>query len=105
MASNAMIKKKEKVVEEPTKEQGIWMFADTECRVDKKVSYTWNFLFQAFQDKEFLMLLQDDVCTELSIEVYRNIIKSGLHRVAAKTLILPCLDVIEWIIRKIDHRQ
>ena len=52
-----MIKNKGKAVEEPTKEQGIWIFADTECRVDKKVSYTWNSLFQAFQDKEFVMLL------------------------------------------------
>ena len=38
-------------------ELGIWTIADTECRVDKKVSYTWNSLFQEFQDKEFLMLL------------------------------------------------
>ena len=51
-----MIKNKGKAVEEPTKELGIFTFADTECRVDKKVSYTWNYLFQAFQYKEFLML-------------------------------------------------
>ena len=51
MASTSMIKNKKKVVEEPIKEHGIWIFADTECRVDKKVYYTWNYLFQAFQDK------------------------------------------------------
>ena len=28
---------------------------------------------------------------------------SGLHRAAAKTLVLPCLDLIEWITRRIDH--
>ena len=51
MASNSMIKNKGKAFEELTKEIGIWTFADTRCRVDKKVSYTWNSLFQAFQDK------------------------------------------------------
>ena len=40
---------------------------------------------------------------ELSKEVYINIIKFGLHRVALKTLVLPCSDVIEWITSKIDH--
>ena len=45
MALNSMIKNKEKDVEEPTQEHGIWIFADIECRVDKKVSYTWNSLF------------------------------------------------------------
>ena len=105
MASKSMIKNTGKVVEEPTKELGIWNFADTKCRVDKKVSYTWNYLFQPFQDKEFMMLLQDDVTTKLSKEVYRNIIKSRLHRVAMKTLVLPCPDVIEWITRKIDHQH
>ena len=105
MASNSMIKNKGKVVEEPTKEQWISIFADTKCRVDKKVSYTWNYLFQAFQDKEFLMLLQDDASPEISKEVYQNIIKSWLHKVAVKTPILPSRDVIEWITRKIDHQH
>jgi hypothetical protein len=52
-----------------------------------------------------MMLLQDDVSTELSKEVCRNIIKSGLHKVAVMTLVLPCPDVIEWITRKIDHQH
>ena len=73
--------------------------------MDKKVTYTWNSLFQEFHDKEFLMLLQDDVSDELRKEVYRNIIKSGLHKAAIKTLILPCPNVIEWITRKIDHQH
>ena len=100
-----MIKNKGRVVEEPTKEIGIWTFVDIECRVDKKVSYTWNSLFQAFQYKEFLMLLYDDGSTELSKEVYQNIIKSALHKAIVKTLMPPCPDVIEWIKRKIDHQH
>ena len=51
------------------------------------------------------MLLQDDVRIELNKEVYKNIIKSGLHQEAIKTLVLPCLDVIEWITRNIDHEN
>ena len=51
------------------------------------------------------MLLQYDVSTKLSKEVYKNIIKSGLHRDAIKTPVLPCPDVIDWITRKIDHEH
>ena len=105
MASTSLTKNLKKIVEEPVKENGIWIFADTECKADKKVCYTWNSLFQEFQDKEFLMLLQDDASTQLSKEVYQNIIKYGLHKAAVKTLILPFLDVIEWITRKIDHQH
>ena len=49
------------------------------------------------------MLLQNDLSTELSKEVYNNIIKSGLHRATIKTLVLACPNVIECITRKIDH--
>ena len=51
------------------------------------------------------MLLQDDVSTKRSKEIYRKIIKLGMHRTAIKTLVLPCLDVIEWITRKVDHQH
>lgn len=83
----------------------MWIFADIEYRVDNKVTFTWNSLFQAFQDKEFQMILQEYVRIELSNEVFKNIIKSGLHRAVVKTLVMPCPDVIEWITRKIDHEN
>jgi hypothetical protein len=51
------------------------------------------------------VLLQNDASTELSKETYKNIIKSGLHRATVKTPVLPCLDVVEWITRKIDHQH
>ena len=103
MASISLNKNLNKTVEEPIKENGIWIFSNTECKEDKKVCYTWTSLFQEFQDKEFVLLLQNDANTELSREIYRNIIKSGLHRAAMKTPVLSCLDVIEWITRRIDH--
>ena len=62
-------------------------------------------MFQAFQDKEFDLLLQDDARTELSKEIYRNIVKSGLHWEVVKPPILSCLNVIKWITRKIDHQH
>ena len=100
-----MLKNKRKTVEEPTKEQGMQIFVDTECQVDKKVTFTWKSMFQAFQDKKFQMLFQNDVRTELRKEVYKNIIKSGLYRAVVKTPVLPCPDVIEWITWKIDHEN
>jgi hypothetical protein len=69
MASTSLTKKLNKTVEEPIKENGIWIFTDTECKADKKACYTWTYLFQAFQDKEFTLLLQNDASTELNKEV------------------------------------
>ena len=105
MVSNYFLKNKRKIVKEPAKEQEMWIFVDTECRVDKKVMFTWNSLFQAFQDKEFQVLLQDDPSTELRKEIYKNIIKYGLHRAVIRTPILPCSDVIEWITQRVSHES
>ena len=105
MASSLLTKNLNKTIKESIKEDGVWIFSDIECKVDKKVCYTWTSLFQAFQDKEFVVLLQNDANTELSKEIYKNNIKSGLHRAIVKAHVLPCLDVVEWITRKIDHQH
>ena len=105
IASISMTKNLNKTVEESIKEDGIWIFSDTECKADKKVCYTWTALFQEFQDKYFVVLLQNDENSEISKEIYKNIIKSGLHRATVKTPVLSCPDVIEWITRKIDHQH
>ena len=57
MESNSSLKRKRKVVEEPTKKQESWAFTDMECRVDKKTTFKWNILFHEFQFKEFQVLL------------------------------------------------
>ena len=80
MASSSMTKNLNKTAKESIKGDGIWIFSDTECKADKKVCYTWTSVFQEFQDKEFVVLLQNDAITELSKEIQRNIIKLGLHR-------------------------
>ena len=50
-------------------------------------------------------MLQDDPSTKLSKSIYRNISKFGLHQVVAKTPVLPCSDVIEWMTWRIDHES
>ena len=65
MASTSLTKNQKKTIEEPVKENGIWIFTDTKCKADKKVCYTWTALFQTFQDKEFTVLLQNDSSTKL----------------------------------------
>ena len=100
-----MNKNQNKIVEEPIKENGICIFTDIECKADKKVCYTWTSLFQAFEDKEFVVLLQNDARTELSKEIYLNIVKLGLHQTTVKTPILSCPNVIELISKKIDHQH
>ena len=57
MESTSLIKNQKNIVEDPVKENGIWIFMDIECKADKKVCYTWTSLFQTFQDKEFIVLL------------------------------------------------
>ena len=105
MASTSNMKNKRKSVEiqDLVKEKEIWVFIDTECKIDRNISFQWNQLFQAFLIGDYQMLLQDDLCMELSKEIYKNISKSELYRAAAKPLILPCLDVVEWMTRKVDH--
>ena len=48
MASNSLNKNLNKTIEDPIKEDEIWIFSDTKCKADKKVCYTWTSLFQAF---------------------------------------------------------
>ena len=48
MESTSLTKNLKRTIEEPVKENRICIFTDTECKVDKKVCYTWSALFQAF---------------------------------------------------------
>jgi hypothetical protein len=50
-------------------------------------------------------LLKDDPSTDISKEIYQNISKSRLFKAASKPLILPCPNVIEWLIRRTDHKR
>ena len=79
MESNSTFKNKRKIINELAEKQEMWIFTDTKCQVDKKVVFTWNTLIQAFQNKEFQVLLQDDPSTKLSKSIYKNIANYGLQ--------------------------
>ena len=72
MESTSLAKNLKKTVEDLVKENGIWIFADTKCKANKKVCYTWTYLFQEFQDKESQVLLQEDIITKLRKEIYKK---------------------------------
>ena len=40
MASSSLTKNLNKTVEKPIKEDGVWIFTNTECKVDKNIYYT-----------------------------------------------------------------
>ena len=86
MASSSLTKNLNKKVKESIKEDGVWIFSDTECKVDKKVCYTWTSLFQAFQDKDFVVLLQNDASTELSKEFTRISSNQGCTELQSRPL-------------------
>ena len=105
MASTSSMKNKRKSVETQGLVEGneTWVFIDTEYKINQKISFQWNQMFQYFLTEYYQMLLQDDLCMELSKDVYKKNSKYGLYRVVAKPLIILCLDVVEWMTRKVDH--
>lgn len=56
-----------------------WVFTDTKCKIDQKISFQWNQLFQYFLIGDYHMLLEDDLWKELSKEIYKNVSKYGLY--------------------------
>ena len=94
MKSTSYFKSKRITIEDPVEKQEIQAFIDTKCRVDKKIDFKWNNIFQAFQTKEFQVLLQDDPSMELSKGIYKNISKSGLHQTTTRTTVLHFTDMI-----------
>ena len=105
MSSTFGMKNKKKSVETQDLVEGkeTWVFIDIECKIDQKISFQCNPLFQAFFTCDYHMLLQYDMCKELSKDIYKNISKFGLYKAVAKPLILLCPDVVEWIPIKVDH--
>jgi hypothetical protein len=105
ITSSLKNKRKFVYIQEQVEGQEGCIFTDNESQVDKKIAFQWNTLFQAFQSKEFQVLLQDDPNIDLSKGIHHNISKFGLYRVVAKPPILPCPDIIEWMTQNIDHES
>ena len=68
MKSTSTFKNKRKIVEikEQAKGKERWIFTNTKCQVDRKVSFRWNHLLQDFKTREFQVLLQDDPIIEMN---------------------------------------
>ena len=39
-----------------------WVFTDTKCKIDQKISFQWNHMFQYLLTEDYHLLLQDDPC-------------------------------------------
>lgn len=74
MASTLAFKKKRKYgdIQVQAKVHESVIFTDTEFWVDNKTYFQWNTPFQAFQSKQFQVLLQDDPSAVLGKEIYQN---------------------------------
>lgn len=70
------------------------IYEDTKKIVDKDINQKWQEVNDAFSGT-FGEDLEDR-------EVYVNIHKSGLYMIACKSLVLPCMDMIHWIISHSD---
>jgi len=60
-------------------------------------SLKWGEVFQMFKKKNFPVEVEDWD----EIKIFKNIYRSGLHRVAAYATIFPFADVISWILKHI----
>ena len=101
MESTLALKRKKKTIEEPMEKQEIWAFTDIECRVDKKIAFKWNTLFQEFQKKSFKFCCKM-IQVRNSTKAFTRIFPS-LCYIRQQTLVLPCPNVIEWMNRRIDN--
>ena len=68
MESASGVKNKRKNIETQNAVEGneTWMFMDTKCRIDRKISFQWNQLFHVLLNGYYQVILQDDPIIELS---------------------------------------
>ena len=71
---------------------------DTYFFIDKSIKISWKDIKDAFIQKEFPENLEDR-------EVYINIKRFKIHRVARIIVVLPCEKSIEWIFLHMDKKK
>lgn len=74
------------------------VYWDTLCSIDMGTSYKRGELYQMFKEGTYLELplLLEEV--NLDFGVYQQIKKLGLHKVIARFVVFPCVEVISWLI-------
>lgn len=105
MASTSSLKSNRKTIEELVEKSEIWHSLTQSAESMRRLPSNGILYFKHYKTKEYQVLLQDDPSMELNKGIYKNISKFGLHRATSKTLVLPCLDVIDWMTRRIDHES
>ena len=55
-----------------------------------------------FSSGDFSELIHNDLEHDLSINIYNNVTKSCLHSIVAISLVLPCVEVISWLIGQVE---
>jgi hypothetical protein len=75
------------------------VYDDTTRLLEKGgTSLKWGEFFQMFKKKNFPVEVED----QDELKIFKNIWRSGLHRVVAHATIFPCADTISWILKHID---
>jgi hypothetical protein len=78
-------------------------FGDTEKNIDTKIVFPrWEEIFNKIKWEEFPEYIRDNDpdTRRLDDEVLPNIRNVYLHKVASRTPIFPCIELLKWII---DH--
>ena len=70
------------------------IMGDIECKISNEQYFQWGIVYQMFNSGDFSELIHNDPEHDLSINIYKNVTKSGLHRISARSLVLPCVEVI-----------
>jgi len=76
-------------------------YGDTNSSTGEELVLKWGDIYNMFRDEKYPEVEEEDK------DVFTNIKRSGLHRVAARPPVFPCADVISWIISrvKVDNRR
>lgn len=71
------------------------IYIDTQCFIDKGRQVTWRKIYSTFMQERFVKDLE-------YLKAYVNIRRYRIHRITCRFLVMPCVEVIEWIITHMD---
>ena len=81
-----------------TKDPNFSIFSDTSGRVTKTYQIDWSRIYSILKNDDFLDIQEDR-------PTYQRIKDSGIHAIATRTAILPCNDVVKWIIEHANRKD
>ena len=74
-------------------------YGDTSSDTGTTPILKWGEIHQMFRTDTYPSVIESDK------DVFQNIKRSGLHRVAARPTVFPCADVISWIVAKVKSKS